>query len=73
VPDTDTMASGSETASHGDDCHHGTHVHPAFNMILPDRVAGLANQPAGLPPQFHSTSFTSHFPPLFDRPPAVRG
>lgn len=60
------------SSEHGDNSHHGSHVHPAFTVILPDRSVVLTEDSPALPPPSRSASFTSHSPPLFDRPPSVR-
>lgn len=70
APAPDALGGGSPT--HGDDGHHGCHVHTVFSMIPPDRLVGPAHDAAALPPPFFPTPFASHIPALFDRPPAVR-
>ena len=71
-PDSGVSPVDGETLTQGGESHHGCHIHPAFSMILPDRVAGLPSDAVALPPLSFSTSFTSHIPPLSDRPPAAR-
>jgi hypothetical protein len=72
-PDDMATASAGNMPSHDDGCHHGSHVHPAFNLIVTDSFAGLTYDASGPPPQSRQTAFTSYIPPLFDRPPAARG
>ena len=51
---------------------HGSHAHPAFTFILSGDGIGLADDSPAQPPPSPASSFTSHIPPLFDWPPAVR-
>lgn len=71
-PDSIADQVGSGTSNHGGIGHPGSHAHPAFAMIPPNCAAGLSYDASELPPPFRSATFTSHIPPLFDRPPAAR-
>ena len=66
------MLPDGDMTKHGDEGQHGCHFHPAFTLMLPTHPTGLPIAGAALPPSTPSTSFTSHIPPLSDRPPAAR-
>lgn len=56
---------------HGEDGHHNSHCHPVFNSILTESSLILGVAPNDGPILQAPTSFFSHTPPLFDRPPLV--
>jgi hypothetical protein len=62
----------TDAPGHGDNKHHGCHFHPVFTVIPTDRSVPLSDDSPALPPSSRPASFTSHSPPLFDRPPSVR-
>lgn len=60
--------SGLFAVNHHDD-HHEGHFHPLFSMfVMEQRVNVGLPQPEAHPPG-PVQSFSSHIPPLFDRPP----
>lgn len=69
--DHDSFAGNGIHSDHDDDGYHGGHYHPVFSLLLikPDLMLGAA-LPDG-PPVRATIGFTSHIPPLFDRPPSA--
>ena len=55
-----------------DNGHHDPHCHPVFNSVLSESCLTVDMALTNTPILQADTSFYSHTPPLFDRPPLVR-
>lgn len=72
-PHHDISAAACEDShcSH-DDGHHDPHCHPVFNSVLAESCLTVGMVLTNSPILQADTSFYSHTPPLFDRPPLAR-
>ncbi len=65
----DDDIAGLIAPDHHDSDHHDGHFHPVFTMFVVEPSVNLGvPQPEAHPP-WPGPSFSSHIPPLFDRPP----
>lgn len=62
-------AAGLLAADNHDGDHHEGHFHPAFSMCLIEVRPSLTAPQPEIHPPWPEQSFSSHIPPLFDRPP----
>ncbi|HRH71644.1 MAG TPA: hypothetical protein PLM62_01040 [Zoogloea sp.] len=56
-------------ADNHDADHHEGHFHPAFTMFVVEARLNIATPQPAIHPPWPLQSFSSHIPPLFDRPP----
>lgn len=68
----DNSVAGDTGNGHNDDGHHVSHSHPIFSSLVIEPNLKLGEASPGDPPTRLPASFTSHIPPLFDRPPSAR-
>lgn len=69
--DHDDLASTGSTGDSPDGGNPG-HYHPVFSPLVIEPIVDLPRFEPDGPPAWLPATFTSHIPPLFDRPPLAR-
>lgn len=67
--DDGSDATGLTGAEHHDVEHHEGHFHPVFTMFIVEPNVNLGLPLPDAHPPWPAQSFSSHIPPVFDRPP----
>ncbi len=67
--DHDLAATVDNDRDHNEDDHHLSHYHPVFTYIHTEPALTLGTLRPDGPSPLLNTSFISHTPPLFERPP----